>query len=79
MELRHLTPEEHACATDVKFSPNGKRLAWCQTTLEGHFLEEWVLVVHEMQAGGSLKRWTDDWDRFPISIYVSSNGNDISE
>lgn len=71
-EPKLLTPKDHGAISSLKFSPNGKRLAWLEMAEDGYESDKRVIVVHEMakKGNGKTERWTEDWDRSPSEIEV---------
>lgn len=68
-----ITPQEHGAISSVKFSPDGKKLAWLQMAEDGYESDKRVVVVYHIGKNGlagKTERWTDEWDRSPSSLEV---------
>ena len=67
----NLTPGTHGAISAVTFSSDKKKLAWLEMAQDGYESDKRVLVVRDMERKSTI-RWTEDWDRSPISISVRS-------
>jgi hypothetical protein len=74
--LQHLTPHEHGAISGLKFSPDGKKLAWLEMREDGYESDKRVIVVHTLakRGVGQSERWVENWDRSPSDIEVSEIG-----
>jgi dipeptidyl aminopeptidase/acylaminoacyl peptidase len=72
-EPKQLTPKDHGAISSLKFSPDGKKLAWLEMAEDGYESDKRVIVVHELAKKGNKKteKWTEEWDRSPSEIEVS--------
>ena len=67
-----LTPGDHGAISSLRFSPNGKKLAWLQMAEDGYESDQRVITVFDLvKKNPSPDRWTDTWDRSPSTLEVS--------
>ena len=72
-EPKQLTPKDHGAISSLKFSPDGKKLAWLEMAEDGYESDKRVVTVHELskKGNGKTEKWTGDWDRSPSVLQVS--------
>ncbi|KAG1857864.1 Alpha/Beta hydrolase protein, partial [Suillus tomentosus] len=68
-DLRQLTSGIQGATHSPVFSPSGDKVAWLELALDGHESDRAKVVIYDLQKDVRFTI-TEDWDRFPDSIFI---------